>query len=385
MNNAFLKLIAACLIHLCIGSVYAWSTLVIPIEQATGWSKSYITFAFSIIILCLSIAAYSARITCSKLNLSTSCVGASFLFGLSFLGMGYAIHLNFLPLFYIFAIGAGFAVGTCYILPVDMVMQWFPKHKGLSGGSCIMAFGFGSAIASPLFNYLAQYSPTMALEIVGASYMIIMIISSWVLSLPKTTDNSNGVVYYDESKFRKLFLAFYINIACGISLLSLASPILQSLGASITFATFVVSIIGIANGLGRILWATVSDYIGRNNTYQIFFSLQALLFILLATIQNIYIFTAILFLLITMYGGGFAVMPAYVADAFSNPIKDKQKPSTVVRIYGKVLLAWGIAGITAPMFLTYIYEHIGANVAFLIFGIIFLIGFFVRRKYPVVS
>lgn len=386
MNKALLNLLAACTIHLCIGSVYAWSTLVIPIENYTQWDKTYITFAFSIIILFLSIAAYFARKTCSKLDISQSCMVAAVLFGFCFILMGISIETDSLLLFYINAMGAGFAVGTCYILPVDMIMQWFPKHKGLSGGACIMAFGSGSAIASPIFNYFCQESPSLALKFVGLAYMFIMLICGYILSLPKESKESElGVVYYDESKFRRLFSAFYINIACGISLLAMVSPIIQSLGETQTFATFVVSIIGIANGIGRIFWAGISDKIGRNITYQIFFMSEAILFILLGYTLNPYIFTVICFLIITMYGGGFAVMPAFVADAFKNPIFNNQKKSTVVAIHGKVLLAWGLAGVTAPMFLTFLYQSIGASIVFYIFGTLFLIGFFLRRKYPVVS
>lgn len=376
------KLIAACIVHLCVGSVYAWSTLVIPIQEYTGWSKGYITFAFSIIILFLSIAAFLARETNRRFGLAKSCTIASILFGLSYIGLGLAVALKSLPLLYIFSITAGLGIGTCYILPVDAIMQWFPNRKGLSGGACIMAFGFGSAIASPCFNSLSETSPILALMVVGLLYMVIMIPAAMYLSLPKKYGRTYnlGIVYYDKSKFIKLFLAFYINIACGISLLALISPIVQNLGATEMFATMVVSIIGIANGGGRIFWAGISDEIGRDKTYQIFFLSEAVLFTLLAVSLNPYIFTIAAFLIISMYGGGFSVMPAFVADAFKDPIYENQEKSTVVIIHGRVLLAWGLAGITAPTLLA-LCDHY--NLVFLVFAILFEIGGVLRMKYPV--
>ena len=288
MNNPWLNLIAAWMIHLSIGSVYAWSTLVIPIENTTGWNKASITFAFSIIILFLSIAAFLARRLYTWKGLTTSCLYSALLFFVGYQLLSYAIEIQSLALFYIGAMITGLGTGIGYILPVDLIMQWFPKRKGLSGGSCIMAFGFGSAIAAPCFSYLCEYGgPSVTLTIMGSIYFVVMFISGIILSLPEKEDGSTiGVVYYDEDKFRKLFLAFYLNIACGISLLSLISPIIQDLGADVGFATMVVSLIGIANGGGRIFWAAISDRLGRDRTYQILFILETFFFIGLAIATN---------------------------------------------------------------------------------------------------
>lgn len=385
MNNPWLNLIAAWMIHLSIGSVYAWSTLVIPIENATGWDKASITFAFSIIILFLSIAAFLTRRLYAHLGLSYCCLISTFLFSIGYELLSLGVEDLSLNVFYLGAVITGLGTGIGYILPVDLIMQWFPKRKGLSGGSCIMAFGFGSALAAPCFNYLCgNGGPGFTFALMGCLYFFVMFISSYILSLPDKEDGSSiGVVYYNEDKFRKLFLAFYLNIACGISLLSLISPIVQDLGADVGFATMVVSLIGIANGGGRIFWAAISDKLGRDRTYQILFVLEAFFFVGLAMATNYYIFTILAFVLITIYGGGFSVMPAFVADAFKYPLHEGQEESTVVRIHGKVLLAWGLAGISAPMFLAYTYQYIGYNGVFLLFGILFGIGSVLRRIYKV--
>lgn len=142
-------------------------------------------------------------------------------------------------------------------------------------------------------------------------------------------------------RFYYIWIMMFINIACGIAIILAASPMMQEkLNYTPMEAVAVVGFIGVFNGLGRIMWSTLSDYLGRANTYIIFFSFQILGFYFLPKMSLELSFLIVLFTVITMYGGGFATLPAFLGDLFGT----KQLGA----IHGMVLTAWGLAGVVAP-------------------------------------
>ena len=150
-------------------------------------------------------------------------------------------------------------------------------------------------------------------------------------------------------QFYALWWIFFTNITCGIGLLAVASPMAQEvIKMTPLAAASMVGIIGLLNGLGRIVWSTVSDYIGRRNTYIIFFLIEIAAFYLLASVTDSFLFQALIFIIITCYGGGFSCMPAYLSDLFGT----KQLSA----IHGRILTAWGLAGIAGPLLLSWIKE-----------------------------
>jgi len=150
--------------------------------------------------------------------------------------------------------------------------------------------------------------------------------------------------------FAALWWIFFTNITCGIGLLAVASPMAQEvIKMSPLEAASMVGIIGLLNGGGRIAWSTLSDYIGRRNTYVLFFAIQIVAFYLLASVTDSFMFQALIFIIITCYGGGFSCMPAYLSDLFGT----KQLSA----IHGRILTAWGLAGIAGPLILSLIYER----------------------------
>jgi OFA family oxalate/formate antiporter-like MFS transporter len=150
--------------------------------------------------------------------------------------------------------------------------------------------------------------------------------------------------------FAALWWIFFTNITCGIGLLAVASPMAQEvIKMSPLEAASMVGIIGLLNGGGRIAWSTLSDYIGRRNTYVLFFAIQIVAFYLLASVTDSFMFQALIFIIITCYGGGFSCMPAYLSDLFGT----KQLSA----IHGRILTAWGLAGIAGPLLLSIIYER----------------------------
>jgi MFS transporter, OFA family, oxalate/formate antiporter len=367
-KNKWLIVLSAIGIHICIGSVYAWSVLTKPIMQAMGFTLQETTWTFSIAILFLGLSAGFLGSYVEKHGPRRSGLVSTIFFGIGMLGTAFALSQHSLLLMYLFyGVIGGIGLGTGYITPVSTLVKWFPNNRGLATGLAIMGFGFASLIAGPVMQLLiAKYGLINNFIILGCVYMIIMTASSLYLEPPKVSAvtevkaklaslSENTQVQYTVNEamktwhFYALWWIFFINITCGIGLLAVASPMAQEvIQMTPLAAASMVGIIGLLNGLGRIVWSTISDYIGRRNTYIMFFLLEIIAFYMLASVTDSFLFQALIFLIITCYGGGFSCMPAYLSDLFGT----KQLSA----IHGRILTAWGLAGIAGPLLLSWIKE-----------------------------
>lgn len=366
MKNRWLIALSAIGIHICIGSVYAWSVLTKPIMQAMGFTLKETTWTFSIAILFLGLSAgflgdYVEKYGPRKSGLTSTCF-----FGLGMFGTALALHLNSLPLLYLFyGVIGGIGLGTGYITPVSTLVKWFPNNRGFATGLAIMGFGFASLIAGPLMQILvAKYGLVQNFIILGCVYMVIMAASAFYLEPPKASNGGpSGInvksilpdTQFTAKEARKtwqfyaLWWIFFTNITCGIGLLAVASPMAQEVVKMTPMAAAsMVGIIGLINGLGRIFWSTISDYLGRSTVYVVFFLIQIFAFYALAETSSAFIFQLIVFVIISCYGGGFSCMPAFLSDLFGT--------KELSAIHGKILTAWGMAGIAGPLLLSWIRE-----------------------------
>lgn len=366
-KNRWLIVLAAIGIHISIGSVYAWSVLTKPIMQAMGFSLKEVTWTFSLAILFLGTSAgflgtYVERYGPRRSGLVSMCF---FVSGL--LGTAYALTQHSLSLLYLFyGVIGGIGLGTGYITPVSTLVKWFPKNRGLATGLAIMGFGFASLVAGPLMQFLvARFGLVQNFVILACLYAVIMTASALYLEPPEQvqleTKGEFKVQLPQQAQysvqeamhtwqFYALWWIFFTNITCGIGLLAVASPMAQEvIGMSPLAAASMVGIIGLLNGGGRIVWSTVSDYLGRANTYIAFFLIEIAAFYLLGGVQGSFMFQLLVFIIITCYGGGFSCMPAYLSDLFGT----KQLSA----IHGRILTAWGLAGIAGPLLLSIIYER----------------------------
>lgn len=366
MKNRWLIALSAIGIHICIGSVYAWSVLTKPIMQAMGFTLKETTWTFSIAILFLGLSAgflgdYVEKYGPRKSGLTSTCF-----FGLGMFGTALALHLNSLPLLYLFyGVIGGIGLGTGYITPVSTLVKWFPNNRGFATGLAIMGFGFASLIAGPLMQILvAKYGLVQNFIILGCVYMVIMAASALYLEPPKASNGGpSGInvksilpdTQFTAKEARKtwqfyaLWWIFFTNITCGIGLLAVASPMAQEVVKMTPMAAAsMVGIIGLINGLGRIFWSTISDYLGRSTVYVVFFLIQTFAFYALAETSSAFIFQLIVFVIISCYGGGFSCMPAFLSDLFGT--------KELSAIHGKILTAWGMAGIAGPLLLSWIRE-----------------------------
>lgn len=389
-KNRWLIVLAAIGIHISIGSVYAWSVLTKPIMQAMNVSMKDVTWTFSIAILFLGLSAGFLGTYVERHGPRRSGLISAFCFACGMFGTAYAISCQSLPLMYLsYGCIGGIGLGTGYITPVSTLVKWFPNNRGLATGLAIMGFGFASLIAGPVMQLLiASFGLASNFIIMGCIYAVIMTASSLYLEPPRPAETSAAKRRYASAlpqtqhqytvgeamhtwQFYALWWIFFINITCGIGLLAVASPMAQEvIRMSPLAAASMVGVIGLLNGGGRIAWSAVSDYIGRRNTYVIFFLIEIAAFYLLAGVSSSFMFQLLIFIIITCYGGGFSCMPAYLSDLFGT----KQLSA----IHGRILTAWGLAGIAGPLLLSVIYERTSSySITLYFFSACFVLNFLI--------
>ncbi|GAA0659050.1 L-lactate MFS transporter [Salarchaeum japonicum] len=399
-KNRWLIALSAVAIHLSIGSIYAYSIYQNPLQESQGWSSTDVTLAFSIAIFVLGFTAAFLGKYVEKYGPRKSGLAAAVLYGLGMIGSGLSVQIGSLPLFLAaFGVVGGMGLGLGYITPIGTLVEWFPDRRGMATGLAVMGFGAGALVTSPLGNELmlsfstgaAEYTPggiATTFYALGALYFVLMAAGASYLKKPpedwlpesmhdiedaqeQASGALPGLDILSAAEARgtpRFFLIWgivFINITAGIMLLAFASPMLQEIGgATATTAAFITGYIGIFNGGGRIFWSTLSDYIGRTTTYAAFMVIQIVAFFVMVQITGVWALAALLFLIITCYGGGFACLPAYLSDLFGT--KD------VSAIHGYALTAWAIAGVVGPQLASYVVETTGnyTNALYVVNGLL---------------
>ena len=380
--NRWLIPVGAVMVHICIGSVYAWSTFNRPIQavfpNAPWWfSPPYPTFTTALVLLGLSAAFGGPWVERRGPRVAATAAAIFFGVGLLIGGIGLAVQQNVLVFLGMGVIG-GIGCGLGYISPVSTLVKWFPDRRGMATGMAIMGFGGGAFLAGYLNVYfMGLLGIAKTMMALGAAYLAIMLIGASILRRPpegwapagwvaptKTnkmiTDRSvsrNAAI--NTVQFYLLWGILFINVTAGIGILAQASPMAQDMFRKTPVeAGVLVSLISLFNAGGRFFWASSSDYIGRRNTYTLFFVVQFILFLLIpgfAARGDWTVFQASLFVVFTMYGGGFATIPAFLADIFG--------PENVGAIHGAVLTAWSAAAVTGPIIITELSNRAKAALA----------------------
>ncbi|GHA48188.1 MFS transporter [Salinimicrobium marinum] len=365
IKNRWLIAGSAVGIHISIGSVYAWSVYTQPLIKQLGWELSDTQFTFSLAIFILGISAAFLGHFLEKNGPRKSGLLAATFFGVGVAGSGLAVHLQSIYLLYLFyGLFGGIGLGLGYIAPVSTLIKWFPDRRGLATGMAVMGFGFAALLSSPVIVYLIEnVGIANTFFIMGSAYFVIMFISSLYLAPPPKdwlpaglrATKDPGVKVEKETfsltarealktrRFWYLWLMFFINISCGIAIISVASPMAQEYtGLTVVAAATMVGVMGLFNGAGRIGWATLSDKIGRPAMFTVFFVLQIIAFFLLPGVSNAILFQGLIFLILSCYGGGFATVPAFIGDIFGT--------KELGMILGYMLTAWAAAGMAGPLF-----------------------------------
>ncbi|MCY0985686.1 OFA family MFS transporter [Nannocystis sp. ILAH1] len=362
---------AAVAIHLCVGSVYAWSVFNKPIEALhPAWPKGAAAYTFSIAIALLGLSAAFGGTWLERHGPKRAATLAACLFagGLALGGLG--VWLGWLWLLFVgYGVVGGAGLGLAYVSPVSALVKWFPDRRGLATGMAVLGFGGGALIAAPVKERLIQsVGVASTLWILAAVYFFVMMGAARALARPPDGWRPEGYVpkaiqlggepeltmpmAVRTRQFWLLWGMLFINISAGISILAQASPMMQDMfQRTPEQAAAMVSVIAGFNAFGRIFWASLSDRIGRRAVFSIFFAVQAALFVTipqLAAGGQWQLFQLAVVVIFTMYGGGFATIPAFLADMFG--------ARNVGAVHGVILTAWSAAGVAGPILITSIRE-----------------------------
>lgn len=387
--NRFLVPPSALAVHLCIGQAYAFSPFNLPMTKLLGitqsvpgdWTIPQLGWIFSIAIVFLGLSAATFGRWVERVGPRLSMLTAALCFAGGFFVSAFGIYIHQLWLIYIgYGVLGGCGLGIGYISPVSTLIKWFPDRPGMATGMAIMGFGGGALIASPLevtlmnsFRSATSMGVMETFLVMGAIYFVFMMIGSLTVRVPAEGWRPAGYVPPQTQKalvtsahvhvndavrtpqFYLLWGVLCMNVTAGIGVLGQASPMIQEMfpgRVTATAAAGFVGLLSLFNMGGRFIWSSISDYIGRRPTYMIFFLLGIALYASIPTIGqmgSVSLFVAGFAVIMSMYGGGFATIPAYLRDVFGT--------MHVGAIHGRLLTAWSTAGVLGPVLVNYIREY----------------------------
>jgi MFS family permease len=404
--NRWLVPPAALAIHLSIGMAYGFSVFWLPLSRAIGittaapgdWKISTLGWMYTLFFVFLGSSAAVFGRWVEREGPRKAGVAAAFCWGGGFLISALGIRFHQILLLWIGSgVIGGCGLGLGYISPVSTLIKWFPDRRGMATGMAIMGFGGGAMIGSPLANLLMNHfkTPTSVgvqetFVTMGLIYFVAMLAGAFGYRLPAPGWQPAGwtppvsqhkamitarQVHVNQAirtpQFWLLWVVLWMNVSAGIGVIGMASPMLQEVfGGKLigvagvlrdltedqktqvtTIGAGFAALLSLFNIGGRIFWASLSDYLGRQRTYFVFFALGFVLYCSAPTAGRagvIPLFVTVFCIILTMYGGGFATIPAYLADMFGTV--------HVGAIHGRLLTAWSAAGILGPILVNYIRE-----------------------------
>ncbi|WP_395715871.1 OFA family MFS transporter [Prosthecobacter sp.] len=370
---------AAVAVHMCIGQVYAFSVFNKPLGAELGVPVSKVNIAYQIALMMLGISAaffgkWVERSGPRKTMLASCCC---FCGGLLLAALGVKLKMLWLILFgYGFVGGIGLGLG--YISPVSTLVKWFPDRPGMATGMAIMGFGGGALIGSPLaqelMNHYAKAPDTgamSALITMSGLYACFMLFGAFIVRVPApgwkpegyepkvaashgmiTTASVSVDTAWKTPQFWLLWTVLCMNVSAGIGVLGRAADMCMDMfGVGIAIGAGFTGLLSIFNMGGRFVWSSTSDLIGRKAVYCIYFILGSVLYAILPytqETQNRTLFVICTALIISMYGGGFATIPAYLKDMFGT--------YQVGAIHGRLITAWSMAAVIGPSLINGFYD-----------------------------
>jgi MFS family permease len=369
---------AALAVHLSIGQAYALSVFNIPLTRVLGvdksapedWSLSATIWMFNIAFFFLGASAalfgrWVERVGPRKTMVASACCFAS-----GFFISAFAVKVHFLPLLYAgYGVMGGIGLGLGYISPVSTLIKWFPDRPGMATGMAIMGFGGGAMVGSPLavtlmdrFKSAQSTGVPEAFVAMGVIYFALMMFGAVIVRLPPEKEGlasvhppAEGLTASEAIKTREFWLVWgvlFTNVTAGIGILGQASPMMQEMFAKTPQAAAgFVGLLSLFNLGGRFVWSSASDRLGRRKTYSVYLGLGLVLYALIPTRKVVFgatLFVMFTCVILSMYGGGFATVPAYLRDLFGT--------REVGAIHGRLLTAWSTAALVGPTIVTYARE-----------------------------
>jgi MFS family permease len=379
---------AALAVHLCIGEVYGFSVFNVPLTRAIGitnsipskdWTIPQVGWIFSIALIILGLSAavlgrWVERSGPRKTMLASACC---FCGGLALAALGVWLH-NIWIVYLGYGVIGGIGLGLGYIAPVSTLVKWFPDRPGMATGMAIMGFGGGALVGAPLgvelmghFKSASSTGVWQAFLVMGGLYFAFMLMGVFLVRVPApdwnpegyirpttpqrlvTTANVTVDVAWKTPQFWLLWAVLCLNVTAGIGILGQASLMCQDMfGVTAAVAGGYAGLLSIFNMGGRFLWSSTSDFTGRKGIYCVYFLLGAALYVLIPVterMQSIPLFVLVTAVIISMYGGGFATIPAYLRDLFGT--------MQVGAIHGRLITAWSMAAVLGPQLVNYMSTY----------------------------
>ncbi len=360
VGNRWVIAAAGICMQIALGAVYAWSVFRIPLARQYGWSIPQVTLTFTISIFVLGISAFFGGLWLNRRGPRIVALTAGFLYGAGVFLASFSDH-KLWWLYLSYGVIGGVGLGFGYIVPVAVLVKWFPERRGLITGIAVGGFGAGALITAPVATRLIQTVGVLhTFAYLGVAFLIVTMISGafmqnppdgwkpegWNPTASQVSQRAKRDYTLGEAlrtwQWWALWLLLFLNTSAGISVISQEAPIFQELArVSAVVAAGMVGVVSLGNALGRVFWAWVSDVATRKATFFVMFLLQVLLFWFLPSITSAGILTAVTFVVLMCYGGGFGTMPAFAADYFG--------AKNVGPIYGLMLTAWGFASAFGPL------------------------------------
>lgn len=403
-------------LQLCLGTVYAWSFFQSLLVGSHRWSYTQTAWAFSLQIFALGVSAAWAGVKLPRMGPRRLATVGAILFSVSYMLGGAALWLKSVPLFYLgFSIVGGVGIGLGYVTPVATVARWFPDRKGLMTGVVVMGFGMGAVIMSkilaPVLLSVTRGDLAVTLTAIGVVFAVVLLPVTAFLDNPPAGDSPGapavaptpGVTarastdepeapvraYVLSGQFLMMWIVLFCNITAGISVISFQSSLLQDIWAladpaaePATLAAYGATLIAVSslfNGVGRLFWGIVSDRIGRVESLRLLLASQMIVFGMLMTERNPWIFSALVCYVLLCFGGGFGTMPSFVLDVFG--------AHRMSVMYGAILTAWAGAGIVGPLIVASLKDNYpdraiiySCLVGVLFLGVGFIFSFLVTNE-----
>jgi MFS transporter, OFA family, oxalate/formate antiporter len=361
---------AGVVLQVVLGSVYAWSVFRVPLTKQFHWTIPQVTLTFTISICVLGVAAFFGGLWLNRSGPRVVALTGAFLYGAGTLLASFSgDRLWWLYLSY--GVIGGTGLGFAYIVPISVLVKWFPDRRGLITGIAVGGFGAGALVTAPVATHLIQTVGVLqTFAYLGAAYALLGLLTAYFMQNPpagwspagwtpstKLTAQRSAKEYTLKSalmtwQWWALWLILFLNSSAGISVISQESPIFQELGkVTVIVAAGMVGVVSIGNAFGRVFWAWISDILTRRFAFVVMFLLQVILFWVLPTISSATLLTVLSFVILMCYGGGFGTMPAFTADYFGS--------KNVGPIYGLMLTAWGAASAFGPLLIANMRQATG--------------------------
>lgn len=368
--NRWTIAIAGIVMQIALGAIYAWSVFRTPLVDEFDWTIPEVTLAFTIAIFVVGFATFGGGIWMRRSGPRTVALAGGVLYGSGVFLASFA-DWGLWWLYASYGVLGGIGLGLGYIVPVATLVKWFPDKRGMITGLAVAGFGAGALLTAPIATRLIDTVGVLdTFAVLGIIYLVMVVGAALFMqdppagykpagwAPPLATQQQQAVAYTLKSALRSwqwygLWALLFLNTTAGIAIISQAAPMAMEItNVSAALAAATVGLISIANGVGRLFWAWLSDFIGRRNVFLVMFPLQAIVFWLIPSAGSLTAFAALALIVLLCYGGGFGTMPAFVADYFGT--------EHVGTIYGLMLTAWSFAGVLGPTLIASLRENTGS-------------------------